>query len=144
MYKIEYREYIPDDLTELQGILKNDLGYDVPAKNLERRINRMLTCGNYKIFVACAGEKIVGFVGAVSFIAFEVENDALKIIALAVSQEYRRQGIGTNLLETVEKYAEENGMGVILLNSGLMRENAHKFYESQGYLKRSFGFIKAL
>lgn len=142
MSEITYREYRTEDLYEVREILKNDLGYDVPAENLERRINRMMTHENYKIFVACAGENVVGFIGAVSFIAFEVENDAMKIIALAVSEKYRGRGIGTNLLKTVEKFAEENSIGVILLNSGLTRENAHKFYESQGYTKRSYGFTK--
>ena len=35
-------------------------------------------------------------------------------------------------------------MSVISLNSGLSRDNAHKFYESKGYSKRSYGFIKML
>ena len=129
-------------MTAVREILKNDLGYDIPAVELSGRINKMLTLGNYKIFVACLGESVVGFVSAVSFIAFEVRNEAMKIIALAVSEKYRGQGIGTNLLKEVERCAKENNVSVILLNSGLQREKAHRFYESQGYVKRSYGFTK--
>lgn len=142
MSEVFYREYKSDDLTAVKEILKNDLGYDVPYAELEDRINRMLLLGNYKIFVACNSETVVGFIGAVSFIAFEVKNEALKIIALAVSEKYRGQGIGTNLLKTVERFAEDNSISVILINSGLTRKNAHRFYESRGYSKRSFGFTK--
>lgn len=144
MSEITYREYNAADLPAVREILKNDLGYDVPADELNGRINKMFSLGNYKIFVACIGESVVGFVGAVSFIAFEVSNEAIKIIALAVSEKYRGQGIGTNLLKEVERYAEKNNAGIILLNSGLQREKAHGFYESQGYTKRSYGFTKSI
>lgn len=144
MPEITYREYRTEDLSAVREILKNDLGYDVPSDELNGKINKMLSLGNYKIFVACCGKSVVGFVGAVSFIAFEVKNDAMKIIALAVNVRFRGQGIGTKLLKKVESYAEENSVGVILLNSGLQRDKAHGFYESQGYKKKSYGFIKGL
>ena len=144
MSEIRYREYIPEDLPTVREILKNDLGYDVSADELEGRINKMLSLGNYKIFVACHDESVVGFVGAVSFIAFEVKNEAMKVIALAVREKHRGRGIGTALLKNVEAYAAENSIGAILLNSGLPREKAHKFYESQGYTRKSYGFTKNL
>ena len=104
----------------------------------------MMKRGNYQIFVACDGDKVVGYIGCVSYLAFELENEGIKIIALAVSKEYRRKGIGTELLKTAEQWAKENNIEVILLNSGLPREDAHAFYESQGYFKKSYGFIKSI
>ena len=139
-----YREYNEEDIPEIRNILENDLGYNIPLNELTERINNMKQRGNYRIFVACDGEKVVGFTGVVSFLAFEISKEALKIIALAVSEPYRRNGIGTNLLKTVERYAENNNIGTILLNSGLPRENAHKFYEAQGYYKKSYGFVKQI
>ena len=139
---IAYREYMQSALKYVRDILEFDLGYNVSLDELEKRISEMLSCTNYKIFVACNDERVIGFVGMVSFIAFEIKNKAAKIIALAVSQEYRKNGIGTNLLNLVENYCINNDMSVISLNSGLLRENAHKFYESNGYSKNSYGFIK--
>lgn len=141
-HSITYREYRQSDIKYIRDILEFDLGYNVLLDELEKRISEMLSCNDYKIFVASNGEKVVGFVGMVSFIAFEVKNKAAKIIALAVSQEYRKNGIGTNLLNQVENYCKSNDMSVILLNSGLAREDAHKFYESKGYSKISYGFSK--
>ena len=144
MDRIIYREYKNEDIFEVRNILEKDLGYSVPLFELEYRINEMLYRRNYRIFVACDENKVVGFVGIVSFIAFEIKNEAVKVIALAVSEEYRHRGIGTNLLKAVEDFCRKNKFDIILINSGLPRTDAHKFYESQGYNKKSYGFTKLL
>ena len=139
-----YRKYESKDISAIRDILENDLGYKCELDRLNRRINEMLKRGSYQIFVACDGDKVVGYIGCVSYLAFELENEGMKIIAFAVSKEYRRKGIGTQLLKTAEQWATENNIEVILLNSGLPREDAHAFYESQGYFKKSYGFIKRI
>ena len=130
-----YRKYESKDISAIRDILENDLGYNCELDKLNNRINEMLKRGNYQIFVACDGDKVVGYIGCVSYLAFELENEGMKIIALAVSKDYRRKGIGTQLLKTAEQWAKENNIEVILLNSGLPRKDAHAFYESQGYFK---------
>ncbi len=139
---MKYRKYERKDISAIRDILENDLGYNCELDKLNNRVDEMLKRGNYQIFVACDGDKVVGYIGCVSYLAFELENEGMKIIALAVSKEYRRKGIGTELLKTAERWAKENNIEVILLNSGLPREDAHRFYESQGYFKKSYGFIK--
>ncbi|MBQ7120863.1 MAG: GNAT family N-acetyltransferase [Clostridia bacterium] len=139
-----YRKYESKDISAVRDILENDLGYNCELDKLNSRINEMMKRGNYQIFVAYDGEKVVGFIGCVNYLAFELENEGMKIIALAVSKEYRRKGIGTQLLKTTEQWAKENNIEVILLNSGLPREDAHAFYESQDYFKKSYGFIKKI
>ena len=139
-----YREYENKDISAIQDILERDLGYHCSHDALSKRVNEMTKRGNYQIFVACDNEEVVGFIGCVRYLAFELENEGMKIIALAVSRKYRRKGIGTSLIKAAEKQAKENGFEVILLNSGLLRNDAHSFYESQGYSKNSYGFIKKL
>lgn len=58
---IEYREYNPSDIGYVRDIIEYDLGYSVLPDELEGRINEMLSRNDYKIFVACDGEKTVGF-----------------------------------------------------------------------------------
>ena len=139
-----YRKYISTDISYIRNILENDLGYNCKLYKLNKRIDEMIKRGNYQIFVACDDDKVVGFIGCVSYLAFELDNEGMKIIALAVSKEYRRKGIGTELLKTAEYWAKENSIEVVLLNSGLQRADAHAFYETQGYLKKSYGFIKRI
>ena len=139
-----YRKYESGDISAVRDILEYDLGYNCEFDSLKKRVDEMMNRGNYQIFVACDGDKVVGYIGYVNYLAFELENEGMKIIALAVSKEYRRKGIGTQLLKTAEQWAKENNVEVVLLNSGLPREDAHTFYESQGYFKKSFGFIKRI
>ena len=139
-----YRKYETRDISAIRDILENDLGYNCELESLKYRVEEMMKRGNYQIFVAEDDNKVVGYIGCVNYLAFELENEGMKIIALAVSKEYRRKGIGTQLLKTAEQWAKENNVEVVLLNSGLPREDAHSFYESQGYFKKSYGFIKKL
>ncbi len=139
-----YRKYESRDISALRDILENDLGYNCKLDNLNKRIDEMIKRGNYQIFVASDGEKVVGYIGCVTYLAFELEKEGMKIIALAVSKEHRRKGIGTQLLRTAEQWAKENNIEVVLLNSGLQRKNAHEFYKSKGYFKKSYGFIKRI
>ncbi len=139
-----YRKYENKDISAIRDILEYDLGYKCGLDSLKKRVDEMMKRGNYQIFVACDGYKVVGYIGCVNYLAFELENEGMKIIALAVSKEYRRKGIGTQLLKTAEQWAKENNIEVVLLNSGLPREDAHIFYESQGYFKKSYGFIKRI
>ncbi len=139
-----YRKYENKDIMFIRDILEKDLGYNCELVNLSKRVEEMMNRDNYQIFVACDGDKVVGFIGCVNYLAFELENEGMKIIGLAVSKEYRRNGIGTALLKVAENYAKENNIEVVLLNSGLQRTYAHAFYESQGYFKKSYGLIKRI
>lgn len=68
----------------------------------------------------------------------------MRIIALAVKENSQGQGIGTKLVEQAELFAKENGVTVIGVNSGLKREQAHNFYEKQGFSKKGYSFAKTI
>lgn len=139
-----FRSYKDDDICAVRDILDNELGYNIELQELKDRVSEMMNRGTYHIIVACDNEKVVGYIGFVTLLAFEIKEETIKVMALAVKSEYRRRGIGTQLLKEVEHFAKNNRIGVISLNSGLSRENAHAFYESQGYFKKSIGFIKRI
>ena len=96
----------------------------------------------YTTFVAQKADQIVGFIGLHKGIAYEVDGEYLRIIALAVSQELQGQGIGTELLKYAESLAIQLGVSGFALNSVFKRIEAHAFYEKNGFIKRSFGFSK--
>ena len=54
-------------------------------------------------------------------------------MALAVSSDYQRRGIGENLIFSVEKWALEDNAEIVRLVSGAERKEAHMFYSSCGY-----------
>jgi GNAT superfamily N-acetyltransferase len=49
-----------------------------------------------------------------------------------VSEQVRRQGVGSALFSFVKKYCADRNISVIKLDSGNELTSAHRFYESQG------------
>ncbi len=74
----------------------------------------------------------------------KLQTDEIYIGAIAVADSFRSKGIGTQLLNTVEKYARENAFNFITLEVINTNPRAHTLYESMGYIdvkERKFGFI---
>jgi GNAT superfamily N-acetyltransferase len=51
---------------------------------------------------------------------------------LAVSPQHRSAGIGKRLLDAAKDWARERGATHLELDSGIAREDAHRFYEREG------------
>ena len=60
---------------------------------------------------------------------FNSENEA-QIRYMAVDSEFKRRGIGSEIVDRLEKYATSKGAGIMVLNA---REEAIRFYSSLGY-----------
>lgn len=68
-----------------------------------------------------------------------------EISALVTDSERRRSGIGRALVAFAEKRAAEKGCEGTWLASGFQRkDDAHLFYESLGYEKTGYRFVKSL
>ncbi len=78
-----------------------------------------------QILVALKENKIVGFI---HFLVFE---DYIDIVDIVVDDEYRKQGIGTNLLKSLENYHKTE----ILLEVSQNNEVAINFYLKNGFNK---------
>lgn len=87
--------------------------------------------------------QIVGVIG------YRLWNDlvfgrSLFVDDLVVAAARRGGGIGQALLAYAEAEARREGCAALRLNSGLWREDAHRFYDAFGLHKRGFAFVKAL
>ena len=89
-------------------------------------IKDILANDDYKVYVADANNKIVGFLIILN--TFEISN----IILIFVKEEYRHKHIGTNLLDY---YLTELSLDIdkILLEVNVTNKNAIKFYEKFGF-----------
>jgi ribosomal protein S18 acetylase RimI-like enzyme len=56
----------------------------------------------------------------------------------------RGRGIGRALIATAEKDFVQRGIIRVALDIRLTREDAHKFYESLGYERNGWRFVKQL
>ncbi|WMJ22772.1 GNAT family N-acetyltransferase [Paludicola sp. MB14-C6] len=139
------REAQEKDYFAIWDILCKVLGYtELTQKQTIGQLNRIQAHSDYQTYVAEADGKVIGFIGLFRGLAYEDDGEYLKIMALAIYDEYQGRGIGKALLQTAEAYAKEHKMDCIGLNSGLARQQAHQFYEKNGFVKKSYGFSKVL
>ena len=143
--EIKIREIIEDDYAAVASLWNYELGYsNVSVDTITSHIARMNMNGHYKTFVAISVNNVIGFITVVKILAFEFDIGYLKVDALAVRENCQNQGVGTSLLKYAENYATENGLTLLLLNSGFQRTNAHIFYENYGFEKKSYSFRKKI
>jgi len=68
----------------------------------------------------------------------------LYIFDLVTDKVFRSQGYGKSMMEYLKDYAKMAACQNLVLSSGLQREAAHRFYEADGFEKKSYLFVKAI
>ena len=108
------------------------MGYEYPTEDTKKQLIQLLNDCNHKIYVATIEDKVVGYVHGNNYnllYAPPLKN----IMGIAVSSNFRKNGIGKMLLNQVEKWAQDTGAYGVRLVSGATRTSAHRFYISCGY-----------
>ena len=124
------------DAQEIQSISNFELGYDVNLDIVKKQIRKLTNDNKHNIIIGFENEqtrKIIGFVHAELYESLYMDT-GLNILGLAVDSNFQGQGIGKKLMSSIEDYALENNISFIRLNSNVRRIDAHKFYESIGYV----------
>ena len=124
------------DAQEIQSISNFELGYDVNLDIVKKQIRKLTNDNKHNIIIGFETEqtrKIIGFVHAELYESLYMDT-GLNILGLAVNSNFQGQGIGKKLMSSIEDYALKNNISYIRLNSNVRRIEAHKFYESIGYV----------
>lgn len=112
MSQVDIRSYQPNDFSEVLSVLDRCLTADpINSEYFQRKV---LLDQNYDprgTLVACSDGKIVGF-GLGMVRSHKIEDSAPDfdrswITILAVDKDYRRQGVGTKLVQALEAYFTE-------------------------------------
>ena len=139
------REAAAQDFPVIYSLIRNELGYsDFVEKDTIGRLERIGNNKDWATFVAVVNNEVVGFVGLMKGITYEIEGYYSQIMALAVSEKTRREGVGTALVKKAEEWSLTFGINNILVRSNVKRLNAHTFYKNSGFMqiKESFTFAK--
>ena len=102
------------------------------------------------IFVACDGEKVIGFVsGYVDEQDIDEKMETIPAIPgvvgeLFVCEEYRGQKVGKRLLETIELYLKNKGCSIIRFAVFGPNTIARQFYSRTGYDERFVYLLKVI
>ena len=141
------REIQIQDAQDLEYICRMSLGCETTSAFLKQRIEELSHNKNYRFLVyeKDNGHQVLGFIQAEKYNLL-YGGDGWNIIALAVSPDARRQGIGRKLLSALEAQAVKEGYTFIRLNCNILRTDAHAFYQQMGYTcdKTQKRFIKTL
>jgi ribosomal protein S18 acetylase RimI-like enzyme len=121
-----------------------ELGYETTTAEMRRRLKSILREARYRTFVAEIGNQVCGMIGTLTCPSYEHNDAGGRILALVTSSATRRRGIGRALIDATEKDFTRRGIRRVALDTRLTREDAHKFYESLGYERNGWRFVKQL
>ena len=132
------------DACELCKICSEEMGYECDPALVKSKIEK-LDSKREDVFVAEEESQLLGFIHVERYEVLYFESMA-NILGLAVNKDFQKQGLGKALLLAAENWAQENGIHLMRLNSGINRTYAHGFYEHLGYVseKEQKRFVKNL
>ena len=121
-----------------------ELGYETTESEMQMRLERIANDDRYRTFVAVHDGEVCGMIGTLTSLSYEHNDLGGRILALVTLRTMRRHGIGRALIASAEKDFAQRGIRRIALNTRLAREDAQKFYESLGYKRNGWRFVKQL
>jgi len=132
------------DLTELQMAfdvvkqLRTNLSYD----EFEDLIYDMRDM-QYKMIGVMDGEALITYAG-VAIQTNLYHKRHLYIFELVTDEKHRCKKYGNMMLDYLHDFAKISMCENIVLSSGLEKEDAHRFYDVEGFSKKSFVFLKSV
>ena len=121
-----------------------ELGYETTTAEMLQRLESILSDARYRTFIAELDNQIAGMIGTLTLPSYEHNDAGGRILALVIFNRARRRGIGRALIATAEKDFVQRGIRRVALDTRLTRDDAHKFYESLGYERNGWRFVKQL
>jgi GNAT superfamily N-acetyltransferase len=126
------REAILSDVPALAD-LANQLGYPCAPEQMAVRLELLSgRSGNGILVAEDENRGVVGWLH-VSGMYFLESAAFAEVLGLIVDKEHRGQGIGKALLDGAVRWAVEHGYNKLRVRSNVIREDAHRFYEREGF-----------
>ncbi len=136
------------DFTTKEDVMKgfpiiHQLYDKMDKKSYERHIDDMMAGNNYHMVGIYKDNKLVGVTSYWVLTRFYCGR-YIQIGNMVVDKNLRGQGIGTKLLQYVEKKGRELGCGKYILDSYTENKKSHKLYFNEGFFIEGFHFMKNL
>ena len=139
MESVTIRDATIGDAEALAG-LAAQLGYPSSGPDIRARLGKYEGKAEERLLVA----EVEGLVVAWTSIAVADHFYTplyVEISGLIVDEKLRGHGIGALLIGEVKKWAESKGVGIVRLRANVMRKDAHRFYEREGFRKAKEQFV---
>ncbi len=138
------RPAIESDIPAIADLC-TQLGYPSTPEEVARRLCQILSWQGQVLFVAEADGRVAGWIHVLAYPLPEMNLHA-ELGGLVVDEDHRSQGIGKLLVEKAEAWARAQGCCEMRARSNIIRQRAHRFYQSNGYenIKTQHTFRKFL
>jgi len=113
--------------------LLGQLGYSRPPEMIKEKLDKLLSNPSDDVYIYQESNKVLGFVTLHYSVQLAYEGDFCEIGYLVVDESARGRGIGKKLEEHACNLAKEKSCSLIHVFSMDHRNEAHQFYEKQGY-----------
>ena len=141
---MQIRKATSDDYVPVMKLYNDFIGSDRYSRYDNDSFKKVLESPTNFIYVADDKGVIVGF------ITFSIRNvvryprPIAELDELFVTSDHRKNGLGKQLMETVENKAKELECYRIYIETNYRFKDAHAFYEALGYTNYGYHFIKNL
>jgi len=115
------------DATKIGHLSRTIIEYELGWSWTPQRIAKKIKDKNTNVVVAVEENHVIGFA-----VMGYLENEA-HLDLFGVDPNYQRNGIGTKLIDWLEKTALVSGIGIIYLETRLKNKTGRKFYQKLGY-----------
>ncbi len=122
---ITYRDMTNFDLPEVLAIEKS--AYLKDAWTINQFKEELSAIASSRKYLVASEGGIIGYGGAA------IAGEVVDIHTLTVREDYRRRGIGGELLKRLEAWSAERGIRKVMLEVAVTNEAAIKLYEAAGY-----------
>lgn len=112
--------------------LTTELGYSANEAEISGRLAKILGREDQLVLVAISGAEIAGWLQAHASDVLE-SGFRVEIVGLIVGENHRRAGVGRNLVQRAEKWAEKLGAASVVVRSNTLRSASHQFYPALGF-----------
>ena len=137
------RQAAKTDAGAIAGLL-GELGYPTESDSVLKWLKTLEISTSDVVFVGEIRGSVVAFLSLHVIPYFTTGELVGRVLALAVKEEARNQGIGRAMMGAAEEQARKMGCKAVEVTSADYREGAHAFYARLGYPKTSAKFFKRI
>jgi len=140
--KLFIRKALPEDEETIYQMICDLEDMELDRTGFDRAFQKNITSENIAYFIAELDQKPVGMISC--HIQPLLHHAALvsEIQEMYVVPQFRSKRIGNQLITKVVEYAQSKGAIQIEVTSRATRENAHRFYQKEGFDKSHVKLVR--
>ncbi len=131
---IEVRSMKKEDAVAVMNLC-GQLGYQITAGEVQTNIHLFSQKEDAAAFVAVHENMVAGWI-TVAYVLSVSSSPVCEVRGLVVDEKYRKNNIGTTLIEHVKQWCKEKNCGKLRLRCNVKRKETHAFYLHLGFTEK--------